>query len=95
MSTPETNEKHAIKQFLDAKGYFHFPIMQGLGCFPGIPDRIAIKQGRVIAIEVKAIGKSGKRGVQSDHQKKFQQRWEENGGVYLVGGIDEVMKKLM
>jgi hypothetical protein len=95
MSTPETREKQAIKEYLSLRGYFHFPITQGLGAYRGIPDRIAVKNGKVYAVEIKAVGKSGKRSPQSEHQKIFQADWERAGGVYILGGIDEVMKNLI
>jgi len=86
--TPETAEKKAIKDYLDLKHIFHFPIMQGLGCAKGLPDRFAIKDGIVYAIEVKVNNK------QSAHQQEFQKNWEVAGGIYILGGLDEVMKFL-
>ena len=86
-NTPENNEKKVIKDYLDIKGIFHFPIMQGLGSAKGLPDRFAIRKGKVYAIEIKSgIGK------QSEWQKWFQLNWEAEGGIYILGGIDEVMK---
>jgi Holliday junction resolvase len=87
--TPENFEKCAIKEYLKYKGVFFYNNLAGLGVFPGIPDITAIKDGRIYQIEVKA-----KNGRQSDHQKNFQREWEENGGCYIIGGIDEVMKYL-
>lgn len=87
--TPESAEKKAIKEYLTLKGYFHFALMAGLGAYPGAPDIIAIKHDRSYAIEVKAPG-----GRQSEKQKQFQSRWVQAGGTYILGGIDEVMKKL-
>lgn len=87
--TPETAEKQAVKQYLDLKGVFHFPLTQGLGTYKGAPDRIAIKAGKVYAIEIKAGS-----GKQSDYQKQFQQSWEANGGIYLLGGLEDIMKIL-
>lgn len=85
--TPETQIKKQIKDYLSYKGYFHFPIMQGLGAQKGIPDMFAIKNGRVWAIEVKTS-----KGRQSQHQIMFQFNWESSGGKYIAGGLDEVMK---
>lgn len=85
--TPETAEKQAIKQYLDLKNYFHFPLLQGLASFKGLPDRIAIRGGKVYAIEVKTG-----RGKQSQHQKDFQLLWESAGGIYIIGGIDSIMR---
>ena len=86
-NTPENQEKQAIKQYLTAIGCFHYHNLAGLGCYPGLADITAIKDGQVYQIEVKA----GK-GKQSERQKEFQIDWEIMGGVYILGGIDEVMQ---
>ena len=87
--TKETSEKKAIKDYLRAKGAFVYHNLAGLGVYPGIPDLTAIWLGKVYQIEVKADG-----GKQSDNQKEFQRCWEASGGIYILGGIDEVMKKI-
>lgn len=94
MPTPETAEKQGIKQYLSLRGFFHFPILQGMGAYRGIPDILAIKNGKTIAIEVKAVGKSGRASPQSEHQKQFQKEWEDAGGIYILGGIDDVMRRI-
>jgi len=85
--TEETQQKKAIKDYLKLKRIFFYHNLAGLGVFPGLPDITAIKNGVIIQIEVKT-----KKGKQSANQKEFQRVWEENGGIYLLGGIDEVMK---
>ena len=86
--TPETAIKKQIKDYLSIKGWFHFPITQGLGAYKGICDRIAIKDGRTIYVEAKTPN-----GRQSDYQKIFQQDIETKGGEYLlVESIDDLMK---
>lgn len=86
----ENDIKRQVKDYLSIKGYFHFHILQGLGAFKGIPDRIAIKDGRVIFLEMKAPGKT-----QSEHQKKFQNRIEKAGGEYhVISSLEEIMKIL-
>ena len=87
--TKETAEKAAIKKYLSFKGLFFYHNLAGLGVYPGVPDLTAIKDGKVYQIEVKAKG-----GRQSEHQKRFQEIWEMCGGVYIIGGVDEVMKYL-
>lgn len=87
--TPESAEKKAIKEWLAINGWFHFHLLAGVGTYPGAPDIIAVKNGRAVAIEVKA----GK-GKQSPHQVNFQVDWELHGGTYICGGIDEVMLRL-
>ena len=85
--TPETQEKKAIKDYLNLKGVFHYHNLAGLGCFPGLADLTAIHNGQVYQIEVKAKG-----GKQSENQKMFQFYWESAEGIYVLGGLDEVMK---
>ena len=87
--TPETLEKRAIKQYLTLKGYFHFPLLQGLASYKGLPDIMAIKKNKVYTVEVKKKG-----GKQSQHQKNFQEDWEAHGGVYICGNIDEVINTM-
>ena len=85
--TPETAIKRQVKQYLQYRGWFVFPVLQGLGAYKGISDLIALKRGRVAFIEVKRPG-----GRQSEHQKSFQENIEAQGGEYwLVRSVDDVM----
>ena len=84
--TPETTIKHTIKQYLKYSGFFTYPNMQGLGCHPGLSDIVAIKDGTVIFIEVKA-----EKGRQSDNQIKFEKDVKDHGGNYMVArGVDDI-----
>ena len=85
--TKETAEKKAIKDYLKLKGVFVYHNLAGLGCYPGLADLTCIYKGIVYQIEVKA-GKN----KQSANQKQFQKDWEEKGGIYICGGLDEIMK---
>lgn len=88
--TEESQIKSQIKDYLDLKGYFHFPILQGLGAAKGIPDRIAVHNGIFYGIEVKA-----KRGFLSEHQIKFKNDLVAAGGVYIEArSLEDVMKFL-
>lgn len=87
--TPESQEKFAIKQYLTLARAFYFHLLQGLGCYAGAPDLIAAKDGKVYAIEVK-VGKN----KQSLAQKEFQNNWEDRGGIYICGGLNEVIDKI-
>jgi len=88
--TPETAEKYAVKQWLDLKGYFHFPLTAGMGSYRGAPDRMAIKDGRVYALEIKKPN-----GKLTPHEEEFAKRWRENGGRYLWGTLDDIKSGLM
>jgi uncharacterized protein Veg len=86
--TPETTIKKQVKQYLSLKGWFHFPILQGLGAYPGIPDIIAMKRKKLIKqytyCDVLFIEVKSERGKQSTVQKNFQAKIEEQYGSYLV-----------
>jgi hypothetical protein len=85
--TPETQLKSQIKDYLDLKGIFHFPILQGLGAAKGIPDRIAVKDGVVYGIEVKAP-----KGRMSEHQQRFRDQLIAAGGQYIEARcLEDVM----
>jgi Holliday junction resolvase len=88
--TPENIVKRQIKDYLWIRGWFNFPLMQGLGCYPGAPDRIAIKDGRVLFIEIKAP-----KGKQSLYQKRFQKYVSACGGEYLLAhSVEDVIKEI-
>jgi Holliday junction resolvase len=85
--TPENIVKRQIKDYLWIKGWFNFPLLQSLGCYPGAPDRIAIKDGRVLFIEIKSAT-----GKQSPYQKRFEKYVTACGGEYLLARcVEDVM----
>lgn len=85
--TPENIIKSQVKDYLAMKGIFNFPIMQGLGCQPGLPDRIAVKDGKIYCIECKAP-----KGVMSPYQKQFRDNIKLSGGVYIEAHrLEDVM----
>ena len=71
--------KRQVKDYLDLRGYFHFYLLAGIGAFLGAPDIIAIKNNRVLFLEIKRPG-----GKQSEHQRKFQLNIEGQGGEYYI-----------
>ena len=84
--TPENLVKKEIKDWLDAYGFFHFPLTAGLGCHPGLPDRIAIKDCVVLFIEIK-----GPKGELSANQIFFRRDVESRGGHYIVArGYEDI-----
>jgi len=74
-----------VKQLLTLFEWFHFHILQGLGSFLGIPDRIAIKNGRVLFLEIKKPG-----GKLSPGQIIFRDLILSHGGEYYR--IDDLNK---
>ena len=84
--TPETALKAAVKEWLSYHGWSHWPNTQGMGSYPGIPDRTAIKDGRVVFIEVKVPGRN-----LSEAQEAFKDMIGARGGVFLtVRDIDDL-----
>jgi len=78
-------------KLLSLKGYFHFHILQGLGVYKGIPDIIAIKNNRVLFLEIKRPS-----GKQSDYQKQFQADIEGQGGeYYIVKSLEDLIKIIL
>lgn len=88
LKASEADIRKLSRDYLRIKGWFVFSILQGLGCYPGITDLIAIKYGRVIFIEIKKPG-----GKQSQAQKDFQALVEAKGGEYfLVDCYEDLLK---
>ena len=83
----ESEVKKKCKEWLDKNGWFSFNIhQQGMYCYKGISDRIAIKNGRVIFIEYKSDT-----GRQRPEQIEFERKIKEAGGEYiLVRSVEEL-----
>ena len=85
----EAESRQQVKECLQWHGWFVFYHLQGLGCYPGLPDLQAVKKGRTVYIELKRPG-----GSQSSNQKKFQEDLEAAGGFYLLVRSVEDLKYL-
>jgi hypothetical protein len=78
--TPETAVKRACVQYLRLQGWLTYPLVQqGIGAVRGLPDRIAIKNGRTVYLEFK-----GPRGRLSPDQEARRAEIEAAGAAYLV-----------
>jgi Holliday junction resolvase-like predicted endonuclease len=78
-----------VRDYLRIKGWFCFHVLQGLGAYRGISDLIAVKDGRVLFVELKTA-----RGRQSEHQKEFQTDLEAAGGEYLLcRGVEDLQER--
>lgn len=85
----EKDVRRVCRDYLRIKGWFVFHLLQGLGCYPGLTDLVAIKNGRILFIEIKRPGKS----VQSERQKKFQADIKAYGGeYYLVKCLEDLVE---
>ena len=88
--TPETAVKHAVKEYLSLRGWFVRHNLQGLGCYPGMPDMLATKDGRTVEIECKSP-----KGRQSSVQEEYQDALEARGGTYwIVRSLEELIESL-
>ena len=89
---PTENEiKRLVKDYLKIKGWFHFYNLQGMGAYKGVPDIIAIKNGRVLFIECKRPARGSK---QSPAQIEFQRNIEYQGGEYvLVRCLEDLIER--
>lgn len=86
----ESDIQRVIKSWLQWQGWFVFKIHQSAISYKGIADLCAVKRGRTVWIEVKAL-----RGKQSPDQEKFQKDIEEHGGEYVLAkSIDDVAEYL-
>ena len=86
----ENDVKAQIKDYLTIKGWFWFYNLQGLGSYDGIPDFIAIKNGRTIYLEAKKPG-----GKQSPGQIEFE--WNithQKGEYYLIRCIEDLIEAI-
>ena len=75
----ESEIRAQVRDLLRWKGWFVYYLLQGLGCYPGLSDMVAVKNGRVIHIELKT-----RTGKQSDNQIQYQADIEAAGGEYRV-----------
>ncbi|MBA7538824.1 hypothetical protein ES705_31101 [subsurface metagenome] len=87
----EKDVRKVCKDYLLLKGWFVFHLLQGLGCYPGLADMGAIKDGRTLFIETKKPG-----GKQSEAQKIFQADIERAGEEYvLVSCLEDLINRIM
>jgi len=86
----ETDLKRVIKDYLAVKHIYNFPIMQGLGSQPGLPDRIMHFKGQVHYLEIKKP-----KGKLSAHQLKFQEQCKEDKIPYHVLYSIEDLQNIM
>jgi len=87
----ENEIKKQVKDYLNATGWFNFHVLQGMGAYKGIPDIIAIKNNRVLFLEIKRPG-----GKQSEHQRQFQIFIEGHGGEYcIIKCLDDLIKIIL
>ncbi len=86
----EADVKSVVKDYLDIKGVFHYALLQGLGAFKGLPDRVIHLNGHVEYLEIKKPA-----GKLSPYQIKFAEQCKLDGIPYHViksfADIEEVI----
>ena len=75
----EKDIKSQVKDYLAIKGLFNFPILQGIGAYRGIPDRVLHFKGKVVYLEIKKLG-----GKLSKYQEEFGEQCALDGIDYFV-----------
>ena len=86
----EAEVTKAIRSTLKTLGVFHWKVHQGLGSVPGVPDILGCYKGKLLGIEVKT-----RRGTLSDHQRRFIDQINREGGIAFVArSIDDVIAGL-
>ena len=85
--TEETNIKHQVRDYLDIKGIYSFPLLQGLGSAKGLPDRVMHFKGHAVYLEIKKP-----KGKLSVHQLAFNSQCVDDCITYLViRSLDDIM----
>ena len=89
LSIKESDIRKQVRDFLQVKGWYVVYFLAGLGVFPGLSDMAAIKNGKILWIEIKKPG-----GKQSEKQKIFQEQIELHGGEYIIATCIEDLEAI-
>jgi len=85
--TEETDLKLAVKQYLDLLGIFNYHVLQGLGAYKGLPDKVMHYNGKVVYLEIKKL-----KGKMSPPQEAFWKQCIHDGIEYiLVRSLDDLI----
>lgn len=86
--TEETDLKSAVKQYLDIKGIFSYHLLQGIGSYKGLPDRVAHINGKVVYLEIKKP-----KGKLSPYQIAFQEQCVyDNINYEVIRSLDDLIE---
>ena len=84
----ESDLKRTAIDYLNVKGVFNYPLLQGIGSYKGLPDRVMHRDGHVEYIEFKTP-----EGKLSIYQQMFQEQCYVDGIPYhVVHSIEELME---
>jgi Holliday junction resolvase-like predicted endonuclease len=76
---PESAIKRQVRDYLEWHGWYVVRVQQGPLAQRGISDLIAVKNGRVIWVEVKTAA-----GKLSPAQRAFADNIRDHGGTYVI-----------
>ena len=86
-ANPDENDvKDKIKKLLDLHGWFHWPAAASTYGVGGVSDRLAVKRGRLLAIEAKRDATKHPTPL----QRRFQKQVVDHGGLALVIHKDNI-----
>ena len=86
----ETHIKGQIKDYLNYCGIFNYHLLQGMGAYKGVPDRVMHYKGKVIYLEIKKP-----KGKMSDNQIVFQSQCIEDGIDYwCVNSVEQLGEQI-
>ena len=84
----ENDIKQQVKDYLAARGIFNYYLLQGMGAYKGVPDRIAHINGKVHYLEIKKP-----KGKLSPYQVAFKEQCERDGVPYhAIYQIEDLME---
>lgn len=90
-TTPENKVKNAIKAWFKREGIFYWSAAAGPFSAHGVSDILALHEGVLYALEVKA---PGKRGNATPHQLRFIAAVTASGGIGAVVDTLDAVKEL-
>ena len=83
---PEAGLKKSVRQYLQWNKWYVVNIQGGIFGTKGVSDLIAMRDGRVLFLEIKT-----ETGKLSDHQKEFARNVHEQGvEYYIVRDLDDL-----
>ena len=87
MAQKENEIQSQVREYLRLKDWYVIRNQQSMGSHRGLADLTAVKNGRVVFIEIKT-----KKGKLSKHQEKFRDDINAQGGEYVViRSLDEII----
>ena len=86
----EADIKSQVKDYLDVWHIFNYHLLQGIGSYKGLPDKIIHYKGKVVYLEIKRP-----RGVLSENQKAFQEQCIRDKIPYwVIRSLEDLVEKL-